>query len=101
MKEFINVADLIDPSDPQGRSYREINREEQHKYSVGDLVEIANGVRLFIVALKRDCDETPLYSLGAELTIYENPFLNRHHHGFAEESLKLIIKANNNQKRKP
>lgn len=61
---FINVADLKDLNDPEGRTYREINNATKHKFKIGDLVELDNGVRLYVVFLSRDCDRTPLYSLG-------------------------------------
>lgn len=74
---IINIADLKDPNDLGGRSYREVNNEKQHKYGLGDLVEI-EGEKAFIARLGRDCDGTPLYSICM--------------HGYAEESLKLVCK---------
>lgn len=59
-----NIADLQDPNDPQGRTYREVNNSTSHSFSCGDLVEIDRGVRLIITRLSRDCDGTPLYCLG-------------------------------------
>lgn len=59
-----NFADMKDPNDPLGRSYREVNREKKHLYPVGTLVELDDGVRLWIVAHTRDCDQTPLYELS-------------------------------------
>lgn len=38
---------------------------KQHKYRVGSLVELENGVRMFIKELRRDCDGTNLYNLVA------------------------------------
>ena len=63
---MINIADLIDPEDPKGRTYREVNNAKNHKYSVGDLVQIETKARLFVSKLPRDCDGTPLYVLGCE-----------------------------------
>ncbi len=60
---MINIADLKDPSDPEGRTWREINAAKKHKYAIGDLVELDSGARLFIADLTRDCDQTPLYTL--------------------------------------
>lgn len=74
MQPFINIADLKDPDDPQGRSYRQVNAEKQHNIPLRTLVEVQpdedsqfkNGIRLFVMALGRDCDMTPLYWLGPD-----------------------------------
>lgn len=92
MPEFINVADLKDPNDPQGRSYREVNRDKQHQFKVGQLVELReSGVRLFVAKLTRDCDETPLYSLTPEIDD-EGSELNmmKWIHGYCDESLEAV-----------
>lgn len=84
---FINIADLKDPNDPQGRSYREINKSKVHAFSKGDLVETEKGLRAYIVKLGRDCDETPLYWISLDP--------NGKHHlwgGFPDDGLKLIKK---------
>ena len=57
------IADLKDPNDTQGRTYREINNAKKHTLKIGQLVEIDSGARMFIVQLSRDCDGTPLYYL--------------------------------------
>jgi hypothetical protein len=101
--QIINIADLKDPADPQGRSYREINNARAHAIPVGALVEISHdpeypsamdGVRLFVVMQTRDCDGTPLYELCAdpEDTEQANPrFRNaKWHGGYSEESLTVI-----------
>ena len=80
MPIMINIADLPDPDDPAGRSYRQVNLAKKHDVPIGTLVEIVAppgledfevedyryevGVRLFVVAHTRDCDGTPLYSLS-------------------------------------
>lgn len=61
---MINVADIIDPDDSLGRTYREINNSTEHKYAVGQLVEFEDGIRLRITRLVRDCDGTPMYWFG-------------------------------------
>ncbi|KKN04405.1 hypothetical protein LCGC14_1097880 [marine sediment metagenome] len=88
-ENFVNMADLIDPNDSKGRSYREVNAEKQHKISIGTLVELRNGVRLFVVKHMRDCDQTPLYSLGIE-DEYLSTYVK--FHGYPEESLKELKK---------
>lgn len=66
------VHGQVDPNDPQGRTYKEVNAEKQHAIRVGALVEITcddkddemNGCRLRVTYHGRDCDMTPLYWLG-------------------------------------
>ena len=77
-----NVADLKDPNDPQGRTYREINNATSHNLTVDDLVELDDGVRLFVTRLTRDCDGTPLYCLGRK----GNTVIM----GYTEDSLTLV-----------
>ena len=94
-KIFINVADLTDPNDPEGRTYREVNHSMQHAYDVGDLVELDNGVRVFIALQTRDCDGTPLYCL----TPKENDFVQTNKsfanhnwlNGYGEDSIARKI----------
>lgn len=61
MPDFINIADLKDPDDKEGRTYREVNNTTEHKHEVGGLVEFGDGIRLYIEKQIRDCDGTPLY----------------------------------------
>lgn len=83
---MINVADLIDPDDPAGRSYRQVNAGKMHKIPLGSLVELENGARLFVVQLNRDCDQTPLYSLAVDLEADKWNWNN----GYAEENLTVV-----------
>lgn len=53
MAILINISDIKDQNDPQGRTYREVNNTTPHKYQVGILVELDNGVRLFIAKQTR------------------------------------------------
>ena len=67
------VYDLVDPNDPQGRTWREINLAAQHSIPIGTLVEVrwdtwyGNGAcckfhgRMWVTQHVRDCDGTPLY----------------------------------------
>src|SRR5712675_2217234 len=92
---FINVADLIDPNDKQGRSYRQVNSEKIHNIPLGSLVEIVteqkqNGVRMFVVFRGRDCDKTPLYWLSGDLDFEDRGIFNKWFGGWSEESLKVI-----------
>ena len=95
MSYLINIADLRDPNDPQGRSYRQVNAERQHQIPIGALVEVVStGVRLFVVYHSRDCDQTPLYSLchdAGDTELERTDFYNRKWaNGYPEESLKVI-----------
>ena len=91
MPEFINIADLKDPNDPQGRTYRQVNNATPHKFGVGVLVELDSGVRLFTAKLTRDCDGTPLYSLTHQTRDDDYP-LNELYwvHGFSEDGMKAV-----------
>jgi len=94
---LINIADLPDPDDPQGRSYRQVNAEKKHTIPVGTLVELESGTRLFIVYHGRDCDQTPLYWLSDDPEDREqirdgwtNPGWSG---GWAEDSLQVVKHA--------
>lgn len=103
--EFVNIADLENPE--TGKTYRQENKEKQHKYKVNDLVEVIgwdedceyDGMRLYIIGLVRDCDETPLYVLGSKgMELYQKGFGLKENvcynfksfSGFGENSLKLV-----------
>lgn len=85
-----SVADLIDPDDLQGRTYRQVNAARAHSLPIGALVEIESGARPFIVHRGRDCDQKPLYRLAAE------PDEERHegkwHGGYPQDSLTAIAR---------
>lgn len=94
MPVIINVADMKDPDDPQGRSYREVNHSKNHALEVGQLVELEDGARLWIVGHSRDCDGTPLYILCHDRDdtvrgegIFANP---KWVGGWDEESLTVV-----------
>jgi hypothetical protein len=105
-ERFIVLHNCVDPKDPKGRSYKEVNMERQHSWPVGSLVEINadeehdqnGGVRLFVAECGRDCDGEPLYWLA--MTIEElgktsewykqNRVFRKLEGGYSEESLTLI-----------
>lgn len=91
---FINVSDLQDPHDPQGRTYREVNAEKRHAIPIGALVEVAEtGERLYVMTHGRDCDQTPLYGLTMHGYLDEQNELIRRSRcfgGWGEESLIVI-----------
>ena len=85
-----NIADLKDPNDAKGRTYRQINNSICHNFGIGELVELNSGVRLFVAKHDRDCDGTPLYTLTSEMqSIYP---LNqmRWLHGYSIFDLKAV-----------
>lgn len=84
---IINVADLVDPNDPRGRTYRQINAARTHGIAAGALVEIESGARLFVVFLGRDCDQTPLYWLAARR---DEDDKGKWIGGWLEESLTVV-----------
>jgi hypothetical protein len=92
MVQIVNVADLTDPDDPQGRSYRQVNADKQHAIAIDTLVELTEkdgsygNERLYVKQHARDCDQTPLYSLG--LRHHESPY--QWVHGFSEDSLTVV-----------
>lgn len=103
---LVNVADLADPNDSKGRTYRQVNAEKQHAIPVGALVEIAggdgfrmSGARLFVVRQGRDCDQTPMYWLSADPDDLPSPEDDRDfwtkakhkwHGGFGDEDVVVI-----------
>lgn len=88
MITFVNIADLIDPNDPRGRSYRDVNRDTRHRIPVGALVELESGARAFVVMHTRDCDQTPLYSLAIDP---DNCKFSMSH-GYDDDSLTVVTR---------
>jgi hypothetical protein len=93
----MSIADLKDPNDPEGRTWREINNAKEHNIPVGTLVELESGVRLFVVSRYRDCDGTPLYAMAADpkdTTVEREGFSNRKWiNGYPEDSLEVVKSA--------
>lgn len=93
-KVIVNIADLQDPNDPQGRSYRQVNAEKKHAIPIGALVEVEDtGERLYVMAHQRDCDKTPLYGLSMREYLDETNELIRAARcfgGHSEESLTVV-----------
>lgn len=89
------LADFVDPDDPQGRTYRQVNAEKKHQIPIGTLVELDDGVRMWVVAHTRDCDNTPLYNLSPvkdDIEVERVGFRNSSWHGgYSEDSLKPIL----------
>jgi len=89
---MVNLADAKDPNDPQGRSYREVNAARPHMIPVGWLVEMRDGVRVYVVAHQRNCDQTPLYTLAMDDHPYEagGQIPTGMNHGWPESSLSPV-----------
>jgi hypothetical protein len=87
---IINGADLQDPNDPQGRTYRQVNAEKQHTIPLGALVELETGERLRVMLQTRDCDQTPLYSLGVTGDDDDRIGRMKWRHGYCDESLTVV-----------
>lgn len=81
---IVNLADLVCPSDPQGRTFRQINAARKHEFPLESLVELDDGERLYVKRHTRDCDQTPLYSLG---TLHEE---DPHRWSHGHYGVKLI-----------
>jgi hypothetical protein len=81
---IINTSDLVNPE--SGRTYREENLEKGHSIPLGALVELDDGVRLFVVMHGRDCDGTPLYWLAW----VADPNARHKRGGFTKDSLTVI-----------
>ncbi|MFL6600794.1 MAG: hypothetical protein ACJ8R9_05630 [Steroidobacteraceae bacterium] len=91
---FINLADLPDPSDPKDRSRRELNAAKCHRIPLGTLVDLEDGLRLYVVYHGRDCDNTPFYWLSPnaeDINWQPSQFFPSHFlGGFAQENLIVI-----------
>ena len=86
MSNLIFVGDIVEAN---GKTIKENNLGVEHKIPVGALVETTSayeygweGMRLFVREHTRDCDGTPLYSLGDN----ELAFVL----GFGEDNLKVL-----------
>lgn len=86
MSEFQMICDLKDPDDEQGRTFREVAAATGHKIPIGARVATCDKMVLFVTEHIRDCDSTPLYSVGSEGgTTYTR--------GYAEENLVVMEQA--------
>jgi hypothetical protein len=59
--QMVDINSIIIPE--TGKNYRQTNLQKVHTVSLGSLVELETGVRLFVVEHVRDFDGTPLYNL--------------------------------------
>ena len=87
----VRFADIVEAN---GRTIRQNNLDIQHKLPIGALVEIRcsdvpewDGCRLYVAKHDRDCDGTPLYSLGQKGVT--NPLLMTCN-GWSDDGLVVI-----------
>jgi hypothetical protein len=59
--QMVDINSIVMPE--TGKTYRQTNLQKVHTISLGSLVELETGVRLFVVEHVRDFDGTPLYNL--------------------------------------
>ena len=86
--KFQLVSQMIEKN---GKTVRENNLEKLHKFPIGTLVEYNTedketefeGIRLYVTHHTRDCDGSPLYSLGSK-DGYASEY------GFDEDGLKEV-----------
>lgn len=102
MVDVVVVADLVDPLDPEGRTFREVNQSMPHNIPLGTLVEVkwdewfGGGAcrkihaRLWVVRHDRDCDGTPLYSLSQWKDADFAFLVRQFHSGMSERMLTTI-----------
>src|SRR5271166_3377111 len=101
--EIINLSNMV--IDPNGKTIRENNLEINHDIPIGTLVEVTasedrvpqsefrkkwHGVRLFVMRQTRDCDGTPLYTLGPNEEEDCPPVFSRMYGGFGRDNLKIV-----------
>ena len=84
------IHDIVEKN---GKTIKENNLAKFHKYELGELVEMKNGVRMFISGYRRDCDGTPLYCLSYENDPWQWENNNCQLCGFGEDSLSMIKKT--------
>ncbi len=82
------LCDFVDPE--TGKTFREKNNELTHEISIGTLVDVIPwegaktalaGIRLRVTGHARDCDGTPLYSLGVDSELLR---------GYTEDALRVV-----------
>lgn len=73
-----------------GRTIKQNNMDRNHTIPLDTLVELENGVRMFVVLYTRDCDGTPMYGLAdykQEEYINGNGQIST---GHVEDSLRVV-----------
>jgi hypothetical protein len=98
VEKKIAVVNFADLKGADGKTFRQSNMEKKHNIPVGTLVQIIEtpdsdgccsewrGVRLYVAMHNRDCDGTPLYSLGSKGQT--NTLMMDH--GFGEDQLSVL-----------
>lgn len=89
--KFELLSEMVEAN---GKTVRENNLSKMHAIPLGTLVEVIpwdsecgfGGVRLFVTKQTRDCDGSPLYSLGVPGKDYA--------HGFSGDHLAPVVRGN-------
>lgn len=98
---FINIADI---PDEDGKTPRQKNLANPHNIPLQSLVETSEGLRLWVVDHRRDCDGTPLYGLSFDIDWHSSMYglqnqamaMSRVDGGYPEESLTVISSPQEN-----
>lgn len=101
--KIVNIADLKDPDDPQGRSYRQVNNTRKHLFEIGQLIELEDGIRLYVAKQTRDCDGTPLYCLTpkkGDYAVEQYGFANNNWINGIDEGSMCIVTTPEDRKEK-
>ena len=111
--EKVKMVDINSITIPEtGKTYRQTNEDKIHTVTLGSLVELETGVRLFIVEHVRDFDGTPLYNLchdkdwkeGEDIQLGNTTILGKtlsrralslHHPMEGFEVIKTAVEVNN------
>lgn len=97
---IIPISSIVEAN---GKTIRENNMEIQHQIPIGTLVDVTgfesgdeyHRIRLYVIGHHRDCDGTPLYSLGPKGQSPFNAFVPTLFaggvaHGLPEHCLRVV-----------
>jgi hypothetical protein len=83
-----------------GRTIKQNNMERKHAIPIDTLVELENGVRMFVTKHTRDCDGTPLYALAEYQTTSEEGTPIYLSTGHGEDGLRIVKRAAKRSRRR-
>ena len=93
-----NIEMVHDIVESNGKTIKENNLKLEHSVELGKLIEIITwdeeskenygGIRLFVTNHTRDCDGTPLYTLGSRRNLVTSNLGSEY--GFTREMLKVL-----------
>ena len=90
-----NIIPIYRIKDTNGETDHDRNMRIQHSIPIGSLVEVRgtedwpewHGVRMYVTKHSRDCDGSPLYSIGLKNADGERPI---EHSGFGQYVLTVV-----------